>query len=413
MVGMECCRQKFCLTCAFNLVPKRCPYCRNDRLRMNLDGEIIDASLAAGSHLVVGTDPIGLSPSGGSGEGEGIGERLLDSFHEGTETETLELFRRHDNDASVRDRMSQYLLLSCKQTWPTVAACILKRHYGGIDFGLKDQDGNTAFMWACNNVKMEGVALKMLDGMDAMPDCNNAGLSALMVACFGRCKRVATNMMDRFGPGVMPGMVSRNGITALMASIRGRIPELSMRMIDQFGAETRPEAADDEKGETAFISACRLGMDVAHLLIDSFGERIRPEQLTFKGKGALYWCCSNGMSDVAVRIIREFDHLVIPGLVCNRNTCLMRACFNRMSEVAMLLITKFHRMTGPERVLKKGKSALVHCCENDMSEVAVMILDLYDQCTFKRSDLENALMVSSRNGMCPVASRLTRLLTNY
>ena len=151
---------------------------------------------------------------------------------------------------------------------------LLLDHFNAEESGLnwRDSSGCTAFMWACIEGHEDIVKL-LLDHSIPNIELNardNDGFTAFSFACFYRHREVVQLLLDN--PTIeLNGKSRYRQRTGFMYACFGRARDngIVRDLLDYSGIRNIDLNARDDKGETVFMTACRIGeKDVVQLLLE-------------------------------------------------------------------------------------------------------------------------------------------------
>ena len=123
----------------------------------------------------------------------------------------------------------------------------------------------------------------------------------------------------------------------------------------------------DEYGNTSLIWACRNGMSEIALKIIKTGL-CKLDQIDHYGNTALIFACENSLSEVALELIKTGQSKP-EQINITEDTALIFACKNKLSEVALKLIKTCR--SNQNQVNNVGETALFWAYTNDLTEVEI------------------------------------------
>lgn len=123
----------------------------------------------------------------------------------------------------------------------------------------------------------------------------------------------------------------------------------------------------DEYGNTSLIWACRNGMSEIALKIIKTGL-CKLDQIDHYGNTALIFACENSLSKVSLELIKTGQSKP-EQINITEDTALIFACKNKLSEVALKLIKTCR--SNQNQVNNVGETALFWAYTNDLTEVEI------------------------------------------
>ncbi len=239
-----------------------------------------------------------------------------------------------------------------------------------ININEKDNNGNTAFIWACKNWELE-TAKWLCDKWVNITKKNNLWMNALMLACLYGNLDIVIWLMDK----IRIKDKDNQWMTVFMRACVGG----NLEIMNILYSKIHNINEKDNGGNTVFIWACLVwNLEVVQWLFDKVNINERDNEW----RTAFVWACLKWNLEIVKRLGEKID---INEKDNDGNTAFMRACTNWHVEVAEFLYDKIED-TNQENIY--GANALTLAAWNweleiikwfsektkDVNEIATIII---------------------------------------
>jgi ankyrin repeat protein len=265
------------------------------------------------------------------------------------------------------------LINACKNRNTTKALELIEKRE--CDLSLSDDSNSNALMFACDN-KMTKVALALLQtGITNVSQINHAGYSALDYALYFDETVIERNKeafeevcILLFGHLCIENNHDNTKLnpSLLQTACSNGFDTLAMELLEAID----PSYTDND-GNTALVEACRNGLTDVAISIIRTGKSNPSQVNNINGYTALIYSCYYGYNDVVTELINT--GLSNPSFVDSYGyTALIYACYYGYTDIAIELIQT--GLSNPSWVDSYGYTALMYVCYYGLNNVAVELI---------------------------------------
>ncbi len=290
--------------------------------------------------LVLSVVPIFWISAGGMivKEAQKLGLELIEKAKSGS-IEDIKLLINKGADLNRKDDHGNTALMwACEEYYTEIAELLIEK---GADLNIKYDHGNTALMWACiyDRIYLAELLIEKGAGLNIQ---DNHGNTALMKAFYENHTDVAELLIEKSAD---LNIKDNNGNTALMWVCYTGDTMIAKLLIEK-GADLHKQ---DNNGMTALMRACSMGdTEVAKLLIENGADLNIQDNHDYT---ALMWVCGDGDTKVAKLLIENGADLNIQDK--DGNTALILVSRNGDTETCKAILS--HAIILPELQSEKVK----------------------------------------------------------
>ena len=255
------------------------------------------------------------------------------------------------------------LMIACDNGYVDFVEDLLAKK---VDVKIKDNEGKTALMHACDNyqVKLDIVKKLVVAGADVNEE-NKEGKTPLMYAVSHSGNKEVIKHLIEEGADIYAQGGYYNKTVLMIASDNGYGDFVDEYLVSKDFSAT----GKDEEGKTALMHACdnyQAKLDIVKKLVKA-GAKVNEEDK--EGKTPLMYAVSHsGNKEVIKHLIEEGADIYAQGGYYNK-TVLMIACDNGYVDFVEDLLAKKVDVKIKDN---EGKTALMHACDNYQAKLDIV-----------------------------------------
>ena len=290
-----------------------------------------------------------------------VGELIFESFDTPGLINCLEVSQtwRELAENVLTQRWKGRMFEACKNGLTQIVQLLLECfncEENGLN--IKDENGFTAFMVACNDGHKDVVKL-LLDQSERI-DLNARdfnGMTAFMWACQNGHRNVAKLLLDHFDPNIDLNATSRSGLTAFMlACSYGHTNVVQLLLYNSERIELNARSSNNSK-KTAFICACENGhKNIVKMIVEHSEGIDLNAKADDTGRTAFMAACRYGHKDVVKLLLNYPNRIELNAKDDEERTAFMIAIMNGTKcKYVVWLLDKYEDIIDLTLPLKRKK----------------------------------------------------------